>query len=194
MEATVRLLLQVGKDSSPTTQLSGVHLFCAALAYFREIVKTIEREKYEDRLFELVEKGLEFSPMKDLSLTEVRPLLSPTHPEIGGNVLLKIRNQIAFHWDPGPFKSLLDHPENEVVDLWTVGGERTLDRIFAASAHAMVQFVYEVPHDGTTVEDLSEALVNAVALIGHALESAFLGVARQGIRQTCQWGQLKGGN
>jgi hypothetical protein len=175
MEAMVRLMLRVGsEEQSAIDAVSRVQSFTAALAYLREIVKTIEGARYVDRFFELVQKGLPFSPATDLPLSEVRPLLSSTHPDIGGNVLLKIRDKIAFHWDPGPFEALLDEPGS--IDFFIIDGAPNLDRIFAASAYAVAGFALRVPLDGKSVADFSVALNRAVELVGHALEAACLGL------------------
>lgn len=174
LEATARLLRDAGHDQSSATQLNRLHLFLSALAYLREIVNTISKTGYEDRLFELVEKGTPFAPVK-VATSDVRPLLSTSHPEIGGNVLLKIRDKVAFHWDAEPFKAFLDSPDRLSFDIFTVDGE-PLDRVFTSSAHAHAQFAFEVPFSGTTPEDWMERLIEAVALVGHALESAFLGL------------------
>jgi hypothetical protein len=175
MEATNRMLAWVPKGDSSAIQLGRVHLFLAAVAYLREIVKTIENERYDERLFELVEKGAPWAPLP-VSIADVRPLLSSKHPEIGGNVLLKIRDRVAFHWDSGPFASWLDI--EGPLDLWTVDGELP-DRVFAASAQALGQFVSGVPVTGTTVVDLIDRLYEASLQVGSALESAFVGLVSE---------------
>lgn len=176
METIIRLLLRVERnESSATARLARQHCIFSALAHLREIVKTVEAEGFVDRFLELVEKGIEFSAVRALALNEVRALLSPTPPD-SGNPLLKIRDKVAFHWDPGPFRSLLA-TDDIVIDLLTVDGDQKPDRIFAASAYAIAQFALEeVPADSRTPEDLSSALTSAVALLGHALEAAFLGL------------------
>jgi hypothetical protein len=147
---------------------------CNGLSFFRELVTTIDKKKYLDRLLQLAGRGLEFSPIK-VSLDEGHELLSPEHPDVGGNPLLKVRDKIAFHWDPEAFRRLIEASRGQAIDLWTVSGE-PLDRIFTASAYAIAQFTLEVPSEGKSAQDFMNVFVHAVAVIGHVLESAFIGL------------------
>ena len=82
---------------------------------------------------------------------------------------------MRFHWDPEAFRRLIEASQSQVVDLWTVSGESP-DRIFAASAYAIAPFTLEVPSEGKSAEAFMNVLVQAVAVIGHVLESAFIGL------------------
>jgi hypothetical protein len=172
LESNSRLLLKVGTGASEVDQLARMHTVCTGLGCLGELVKMVLNEKFIDRLFDLAAKGLPFSPVK-VDLDEGRRLLSPDHAD-GGNVLLRVRDKIAFHWDPHAFRELFKTSEGEVIDLWTVSGDPP-DRMFTSSAYAIAKFTLEVPDD-RTAEDFVAMFARAVATIGHVLEAAFLGL------------------
>lgn len=174
IEASARLLLKVGPGTSEVDKLSRMLCVLNGLASFRELVTTIHKANYLDRLMDLAAKGLPFSPIQ-VSLEKGRELLSPDHPDVGGNALLRIRDKVTFHWDPHPFRDFLAAAEAEgrPIDLWTVSGE-TPERIFAASAYAIAQETLGTTD--LTAEKFMELFFDAVTVIGHVLESAFIGL------------------
>lgn len=177
MEATLRLMLSLDEsDDSPRTKLARVHSALAAIAYLREIVKTIEAEKYEDRLWTLVHAAVDNGFELGSPVADARVLLSPIHPDIGGNILLKIRDKVGFHWDPQPFKAFLDDPEVTEANVWEADGEKILNRIFRASADAISRFFGKLPGPDKTLEDLLGPILEAHGVVGKVVEAAFIGL------------------
>lgn len=170
LESNARLLVKLGPPNSDIEKLSGTHCLLMGLAHLRELVRTIELAGYLDRLLALAEKGMPFSPI-GVSLDEARTLLSPGHPELP---LSRVRNKVAFHWDPVPFQTSVNAARGKNIDLWAVSGEPP-DRMFVGSAYAIAEFVLDVPV-GTTAEGFMKTFLDAVTSIGHLLEAAFLGI------------------
>src|SRR5207249_2047673 len=130
-----------------------------------ELVRTIELEHYLDRLLELAAKGMAFSPIR-VELDQARILLSPGHPELP---LSRVRNKVTFHWDPVPFRNSVQAARGD-FDLWAVSGE-PMERMFAASAYAIAEFVLDVPV-GTTADGFMKTFLDAATTVGHVLEAA----------------------
>ena len=172
VESSSRLILKLGPAPSEVDQLSRMLCVCNGLASFRELVTTIQKANYLDRLLELAAKGLAFSPVH-VSLDKGRELLSPEHPDAGGNSLSRLRNKVTFHWDPEPFRALLTDSDGRVIDVWTISGEPP-DRMFTASAYAIAQHTLET--SSQTAEGFMELFLDAVTVVGHVLESAFIGL------------------
>jgi hypothetical protein len=172
LESSSRLLVKVGPGPSEIDKLSRMHTVCTGLACLGELVRLLKDEKFLDRLIDLAAAGMPFTPIQ-VSVDEGRALLSPNHPD-GGNALMKVRDKIAFHWDPHAFRELLKANAGGVLDLWAVSGD-PLDRMFTASAHAIAQFTLAVPDD-RSAEDFIGVFLHAVTVIGHVLEAAFLGL------------------
>src|SRR5262249_40299888 len=114
-----------------------------------------------------------FAPVQ-VSVEQGRVLLSPGHPDVGGDALLKVRDKISFHWDPHAFRELVAASQSGVLDLWTVSGE-PLGRVFTSAAHAIAQFTLNVASDGDA-EKFVGGLLSAVTTIGHVVEAACLGL------------------
>lgn len=98
------------------------------------------------------------------------------HPEIGGNVLLKIRDKVGFHWDPQPFQSFVDDPETSDVVIWETDGTRNLDRIFRGSADAMSRFFFGLPGEEKPIQELFPLIIQAHGLVGKVIEAAVIGL------------------
>lgn len=180
MEASLRLMLSlVEDDDSPAAKLGRAHSVFAAVGYLREIVKMIEREGWDARLWQMVDAGVSNGFVMSTSVTEARALLSPTHPDIGGNVLLKVRNKIGFHWDPQPFEAFLDDPDVTEAVFVEFGSEKKLDRIFRAAADAMSRWFLTLSPDRDTavpMTDLIPAILAAHGVVGDVVEAAIAGM------------------
>ena len=109
-------------------------------------------------------------------LDDARLLLSPPHPEIGGPVLLKVRDKIGFHWDPQPFVAFLDNPDVSEVTVYETDGRKHIDRIFRASADAMAGYFLSIGGEGVQPRDVFRPLVEAHGTVGKVLEAAWLGL------------------
>ena len=89
------------------------------------------KEGCEARLWELVRGGVESQRVEfGADLDEAQALLSPGHPDIGGHVLLKVRDKIGFHWDPQPFSQFLDDTDVTEAIFWESAGRRNYNQIF----------------------------------------------------------------
>jgi hypothetical protein len=176
LETMLQLMIRISPGNSLPSQMWRLHAFITAVAYFREIVTTIEKEGYENRLFELADKGAPFAKPFKLTVSELRPFLSPTHPRLGGNALLRIRDKVAFHWDREPFRLFVERSKAATLDLFEVSVEDdNFARIFSASAHALSAFYLQAPTAHETRDQLAD--LEQVGLgVGHLLECAFLGL------------------
>jgi len=176
MEVSQRLMLQVGRaDNRPVTMLAQVHCALAGIAYWREIVKMIEKE-YKGRLWELVQIGVGCGPQPSLSVPEAMALLSTAHPELGGEPLKKIRDKIGFHWDLKPFQAYLDDPDTRDVVFLESDGGHNAERIFRASSDATAHFFSAIPGSGGSWTDLLPLLAKAQGLGGQVVEAALFGL------------------
>lgn len=175
MESTLRLLIRHGDDDgTPAAELARVHSVFAAISYLREIVKTVEKEKFEGRLWALVDVAVQNGADIGMDMGEARLLLSPAHPQIGGDVLLKVRDKVGFHWDPQPFEAFLDDPETATVTIFEGEGHLILDRVFKSSADAMARWLGEI--GGDNLNALLERCVVAHGAAGRVVEAAFIGL------------------
>jgi hypothetical protein len=177
MEATLRLLLSVPEDDdTPQAKLARVHSVLAAVAYLREIVKTIEKAEYQDRLWALVQIAVDEGFELASPIADARLLLSANHPDIGGNALLKLRDKVGFHWDPQPFQAFLDDPELTEAHILEAGGKKVIERIFGASAEATARFFGTLSGTDGSFTDLLELTLKAQFLVGEVVEAAFIGL------------------
>jgi hypothetical protein len=191
MEASLRHILSLGDtDEAPATQLARVHCVVAAVGYLREIVKTIERERFASRLWGLVDTGITGGVMMSVPREEAESLLSPENEQIGGLVLLKVRDKVGFHWDPQPFAAFVAGQAAEDTTLIEFGGGRKIDRIFRASADAVSRWFLGLAADGDeslTMEQLLPAVVRAQLTLGDVLEAAWTGFVIQAGRDPSEF-------
>ena len=180
MEASQRLMLQIDDNDRPAAMLCRVHSALAAIAYWREIVKMIERERFDERLWALVQRAIQQGFDLGLPLSEARSLLSPSHPDIGGPALLKVRDKISFHWDPQPFQSFIDDAQTTEVIVWESDGDRNTDRIFRASSDALARFLVEIAGSENALKGLLPLVAKAQGLAGKVVEAGFVGLLIEG--------------
>lgn len=180
MEASLRLMLKLEEDDdSPAAKLGRAHSVFAAIGYLREIVKMIDREGWDAKFWQLVDVGVSNGFDLSTSIAEARALLSPEHVDIGGNVLLKIRDKIAFHWDPQPFEAFLDDSETTDVVFVEFGSDKKLDRIFRAAADATSSWFLTLSPDrdaAIPMTDLIPAILAAHGAVGDVTEAALAGM------------------
>lgn len=76
MEASYRLMLRIGRtDNRQVTTLARSHCAFASIGYWRELVKMIQKEHYENRLWALVHRGVSCGLHRGEAILAARPLL-----------------------------------------------------------------------------------------------------------------------
>jgi hypothetical protein len=179
MESTLRLMLRLGDEESSQSNLARLHCVTAAIGYFREIVKTLEKAKYDNRLWELVDRGLATGYALGLELSEAKKLLSHENPDIGGNVLLKLRDKVGFHWDSTPFDLYVDDSDVKEFVIWESDGPRKMDRVFQGAADAVANWFFSLSSDGENkipMGELIPKILSAQEIVSDVVEIAVAGL------------------
>jgi len=178
LDSALRLMLMTGEADTPSVMLARVHSLVAAIAYLREIGRTVERARYWDRLWELVEIGTRHGFSIGMPIEEVKALLSANNPDLEGTTLGRVRNKIGFHWDEQPFATFLDDEDVKEHVVLQFGGPKKYDRIFRSSADAVSNWLSLLATGGKPVSltELSDPLLQAWDTFGDVLEAAYAGL------------------
>ena len=115
MRAAQRWYRASASDKGPAALRDGVCAFLVSVAYLKEAVDSVLRPHYP-LIVELARQG----GAKDELITRIGQLTSKKANSLYSRLLMRVRNQLVFHFDAEPLKQWAEQNTNQDV-VWAEG-------------------------------------------------------------------------
>lgn len=142
MRAAQRWYLAAEKETGPAALRDRICAFLVSSAYLKEAVDSVLRPQYQS-IVELAKQG----GAQDELITRIGELTSKKPNSLYSRLLMKVRNQLVFHFDVEPLRQWAAQNKNQDV-VWAEGtGEADGQVSWVASADASLDVFNSLSDD-----------------------------------------------
>jgi hypothetical protein len=170
MRAAQRWYLATVDDATPAGLRDGVCAFLVSSAYLKEAVDSVLRPQYQ-LIVQLARQG----GAQDELITRIGDLASKKPNSLYSRLLMRLRNQLVFHFDAEPLQQWADQNTNQDV-IWAEGtGELDGQVSWVASADASLDVFNRLSPDEVNkrIKEVADFSGDLVLLFQSAI-SAFI--------------------
>ena len=170
MRAAQRWYLASANDPDPVALRDSVCAFLVSSAYLKEAVDSVLRPQYQT-IIGLAKQG----GAQDELIVRIGQLTSKKPTSLYSTLLMKVRNQLVFHFDAEPLKQWADQNTNQDI-VWAEGiGETDGQVSWVASADATLDVFNSLSSDEVNrrIKETADFTGDLVSLFQSAI-SAFI--------------------
>jgi hypothetical protein len=170
MRAAQRWYRAAANEAGPAALRDGVCAFMVSSAYLKEAVDSVLRPQYQT-IVELAKQG----GAKDELINRIGQLTSKKPTSLYSTLLMKVRNQLVFHFDAEPLKQWAEQNSNQDI-VWAEGvGETDGQVSWIASADATLDVFNPLSDDEVNkrIKEVADFSGDLILLFQSAI-SAFI--------------------